>query len=148
MRVFILDSNIIWSTAFNAKSKIGRFVLSTSSEKVKFYAPTYLKGEIEEQVPRVAELSGQSEQEVRETIQLAYTKVTFISDVQIPLKYYAKAAYLVRNIDMDDITFVALNEYFDELLWTGDMRLYNGLKIQGYTKVVKWEEVQKLVEVE
>lgn len=39
---------------------------------------------------------------------------------------------LVRNIDPDDVTFVALTNYMGETLWTGDNQLYKGLKKLGY----------------
>ncbi len=47
MKIFILDSNVIWSTAYNAKSDMGQFVLAVSPKEVQFYAPEYLKVEIE-----------------------------------------------------------------------------------------------------
>ena len=34
MRIFIIDSNITWSTAYNANSDIGQFVLSVSPKEV------------------------------------------------------------------------------------------------------------------
>ncbi|GJM35619.1 MAG: hypothetical protein DHS20C18_46200 [Saprospiraceae bacterium] len=43
---------------------------------------------------------------------------------------------------MDDLPFVALTEYLDELLWTGDNQLYNGLKKKGYKKVVNFEFIK------
>lgn len=81
---------------------------------------------------------------MRETIQLTYTKINFISDAQIPIEFYIKAAPLVRDIDPNDIVFVALNEYLDEFLWTGDKRLYEGLIERGYTKVIDFEEIKKI----
>jgi predicted nucleic acid-binding protein len=50
---------------------------------------------------------------------------------------------LVRDIDPDDVTFVALTNYMDEILWTGDTKLYNGLKKLGYKKVVNFNDLQK-----
>ena len=46
---------------------------------------------------------------------------------------------------MDHIVLVALAEYTNNLLWTGDKTLYDGLKAQGYDKIVNWEEVQQLI---
>ena len=143
MKIYVLDSNIIFSTALNPASAIGQFVMSVNEQDVEFYAPEYLKEEIEKYIPRIVQLSRQSESKVREIVQLAYTKINFIADAQIPVEYYMKAAPLVRDIDPDDLVFVALNEYLDELLWTGDMQLYRGLLQKGYTKVITFQEIQQ-----
>lgn len=47
MVVFILDTNVIWSTVYNAKSEIGQFVLAANPAEIKFCAPEFLKTEIE-----------------------------------------------------------------------------------------------------
>lgn len=59
MKVFILDSNVIWSAAYNARSDIGQFVLSVSPTEVQFYAPEYLKEEIERHFPKIVASSRQ-----------------------------------------------------------------------------------------
>lgn len=145
MNTFILDSNIIWSTAYNAKSEIGQFVLLVSPKEVRFYAPEFLKVEIERHFPKIVSLSGQTEEEVRIVLGLAYKKIEFISDDQIPYEFYRRSIPLVRDVDMDDLVFVALAEYMKELLWTGDRRLITGLKSKGYQSVVDFNQVKELV---
>jgi predicted nucleic acid-binding protein len=145
MKIFILNSNIIWSTAYNAKSDIGQFVLSISPVEVQFYAPEFLKSEIERHFPKIVKLSGQTEEEVRVVIELAYEKIKFISDDQIPLEFYQKSVPFVRGVDMDDLVFVALAEYMDELLWTGDLKLIAGLRSRGYQNVVDFSQVKELL---
>lgn len=145
MKVFILDSNVIWSAAYNARSDIGQFVLSVSPTEVQFYAPEYLKEEIERHFPKIVASSRQSEEEVRTVIELAYEKIKFISDDQIPFESYQKSVPFVRGIDMDDLVFVALAEYMDELLWTGDRKLIAGLRSRGYQNVVDFSQVQELL---
>ena len=142
MKILVVDSNVIFSTAFNQNSRIGQFVLSSNESDVVFYAPEYLKLEIEKYVPKLVANTNQTEAEVRETIQLAYTRINFIADAQIPIHFYMKAAPLVEDIDPNDIVFVALNEYLKELLWTGDLELFEGLRAKGYMKVVTFKEVK------
>lgn len=147
MKIFIVDSNIIFSTAFNQHSRIGQFILSANERDIEFYAPTYLKSEIEKYIPKIVENSNQTEEDVRETIQLAYTKINFIADAQIPIKFYMKAAPLVQDIDPNDLIFVALNEYLDEMFWTGDTELYEGLRAKGYTKVVNFQDIKRMFDI-
>jgi predicted nucleic acid-binding protein len=147
VKIFIVDSNVIFSTAFNQNSRIGQFVLSSYEREVSFYAPDYLKKEIEKYIPKLVDKTDQTEEEIRETIQLAYTKITFIADAQIPVQFYMKAAPLVQDIDPDDIVFVALNEYMNELLWTGDMELYHGLRSKGYDKAIRFEDIKQMFDL-
>lgn len=148
-RSFVIDSNIIFSTILNIKSPIGKFILASNSEKVKFYAPEYLSIEIEKYVPKIMELSGMNEAEVRRLLILAYDKIEFVPDQIIPFEYYAKSLPFVKEIDMDDLVFVALNEYLNTtLLWTGDKDLYKGLVDKGYDKVVNFEGIKKIFHIE
>jgi len=42
---------------------------------------------------------------------------------------------------MDDIAFIALNEFHDSLFWTGDKVLINGLRSLGYKKIISTDEL-------
>lgn len=112
---------------------------------LKLYAPEYLKDEISRHFDKIVALSGQSSDVVLKVLELAYRKLNFISDEQIPFKFYRDAIPLLRDIDMNDIVFVALNDYCDSFLWTGDRRLLNGLRAKGYQKVVDFDEVKEIV---
>ncbi len=142
MKAYVIDTNIVFTTALNTESRIGQFIMQTDPLAIKFYAPTYLKREIERHLPRIVKLSRQSEAEVREIIDLAYTKITFIDDEQIPLSQYSIAANLIRDVDIDDVHFVALASYLGAALWTGDRKLYRHLIRKGYDSVITFEEVR------
>lgn len=58
--------------------------------------------------------------------------------------HWAKAANLVRDIDMDDIAFVTLAEFLGLKLWTGDRALIKGLARKGYTNFIITDELFKL----
>ncbi len=116
--------------------------MSSSSNAVQFYAPDFLRVEIERYIPKLVKLSREEEKIIRRVITLIYSQVTFISDAQIPFEYYKNAVQYVRDVDMDDLVFVALTDFLDETLWTGDMKLYRGLKSKGYTNVVSFQEIK------
>lgn len=143
MKVFILDSNLVFSAALNIKNPIGRFIMSANERDISFYAPEYLTFEIEKYFSKLVEVSQLEEKQVRRIINLIYTQINFISDNAIPVSFYIKALPFVKEVDIDDLPFVALNEYLDELFWTGDKQLYNGLISKGYTRVVTFDYIKK-----
>lgn len=146
MKIYIVDTNIVFSTAMNTQSRIGQFLMQSDVEKYTFYAPTYLKIELERHAPKLVSLSGLSESEVREIINLVYTKINFIDDAQIPIETYSQAARLVRDVDEYDVHFVALTNHLDEVLWTGDRKLYRHLLKMGFDKVVTFEDILDEIE--
>ena len=143
MKVYIVDSNVIFSSILNPESEIGRFIMSSKDSIVRFYAPEFLQVEIERYIPKLVKLSDKEEKIVRRIVTLIYSQVTFISDAQIPFAYYRKAVPFVRDVDMDDLVFVALTDFLDETLWTGDMKLYRELKSKGHKKVVTFQEIKE-----
>jgi predicted nucleic acid-binding protein len=141
MNIYIVDSNVVFSAILNPESKIGRFIMASPRNGVKFYAPDYLRIEIERYIPRLIEISGVEEKVIRRIITLVFSQISFISDAQIPFEYYKNAVPFVRDVDMDDLVFVALTDFLDEKLWTGDMRLYRELISKGYTRAVTFQEI-------
>lgn len=142
MKIYIVDSNVIFSSVLNPESEIGRFIMTSNSNAVQFYAPDFLRVEIERYIPKLVKLSKGEEKIIRRVLTLIYSQVTFISDAQIPFEYYKNAVPYVRDVDMDDLVFVALTDFLEETLWTGDMKLYRGLKSKGYTNVVSFQEIK------
>lgn len=70
MKVYIVDSNVVFSSILNTASEIGRFIMSSSNNSVKFYAPEFLRMEIEKYIPKLIELSGIEEKVIRRIIML------------------------------------------------------------------------------
>lgn len=144
MDIYIVDANIIFSAVLNLKSGIGQFILKSAENKVSFYAPKYLKIEIDRHLIKIVQRSGLNPEEVKLAIDKIYEYVTFISDEIIPFEEYVKAMRLVREIDPNDVTFVALTNYLEKVLWTGDNKLYNGLKKLGYKRVVNFSDIKRI----
>jgi predicted nucleic acid-binding protein len=115
--------------------------MQTDPAKVEFYSPTYLKREIERHIPKLIKLSGLPEIDIREIIDLVYTRIIFIDDGQIPITTYSESARLVRDVDEYDVQFVALTKHMDEVLWTGDQKLYRHLLKMGFDQVVTFEDI-------
>ncbi len=130
----IVDTNIVFSAILNTSGKIAD-VLFNSGNLFDFYSPTFLRGEIMEHRVKLAETSGFEGELLNEAIFQVYGAIQFISDEQIPFEIWRQCIPLVRDVDMDDIAFLALNEYLSATLWTGDKRLYSALKAKGYEQI-------------
>lgn len=75
---------------------------------------------------------------------LVYKQVDFFSESTIPFEFWQKAADLVRDVDMDDISHVALSLFLDIKLWTGDKLLIGGLTKKGFKNIVTTQEILQL----
>lgn len=139
----VVDSNIVFSAMLNPESSIGDIILN-SQDTFSFYACEYLREEIMGHKDKIIKLTGYNEREYSEVLLLVYKQVDFFSESTIPFEFWQKAADLVRDIDMDDITFVALSLFLDIKLWTGDKLLIGGLSKKGFKNIITTQEMLQL----
>lgn len=138
-----VDSNIVFSAILNTNSLIGNLLLS-SHKTFEFYSCHFLIFEIEKHWNKLIEVSKLDEKDLIEAKRLIYKQINFIDEKIIPLKHRKKAYDLVKEIDLNDAVFIALNEFQESLFWTGDKMLYSGLKSKGYEKIITTTELVKL----
>lgn len=139
-----MTPNILFSAILNAKSPIGD-LLFNNGDQLDFYSSEYLRKEIDRHRQKILSLAKTSEDQVNQVIYQVYQQISFISDQQIPYQHWASSAALVRDIDMDDLPFVALTSYLDGDLWTGDLKLLNGLRTKGFQRCLTTEELLEVV---
>ncbi|MEP0713436.1 MAG: PIN domain-containing protein, partial [Algoriphagus sp.] len=72
------------------------------------------------------------------------SSLKFINEEIIPVETWLASEKTLEKIDPDDIDFVALAEFLEAVLWTGDKVLYKGLKSQGFNKLVNTAELLDL----
>ncbi len=143
MQKIVVDTNVVFSALLNTSSPIGDLVLN-SANVFEFYSCTLLKEEIKEHQAKILKISGFTESEFAILCQTIFAKITFISEEIIPFEYWQNALPIVREVDMDDIAFVALADLLDAKLWTGDKKLLDGIRAKGYSKAISKEEVMLL----
>ena len=141
--IIIVDTNIVFSAILNTKSVIGELVLN-SEGIFEFWSCHYLLEEIDKHWDKLKKISKLEDSLLIESQRLIYKNINFISEAQIPKTHRLEAYNLVKDIDLDDIVFIALNEYQNSILWTGDKVLITGLKSRGYDKVISTNELVKL----
>lgn len=62
MDTYTLDTNVVFSVAMNPNSPMGRFVMSVNPQEIVFFAPAYLKEEINRHFDKLLSLSGLAEE--------------------------------------------------------------------------------------
>jgi predicted nucleic acid-binding protein len=141
--IIIVDTNIVFSAILNTKSVIGELVLN-SEGIFEFWSCHYLLEEIDKHWDKLKKISKLEDGLLIESQRLIYKNINFISEAQIPKTHRLEAYNLIKDIDLDDIVFIALNEYQNSILWTGDKVLITGLKSKGYDGVISTNELVKL----
>lgn len=143
--IIVVDTNIVFSAILNTNSTIGDLILN-SPNIFQFQSCNFLLGEIDNHWEKLKRISKLNTSDLSESRYLILKNIFFISEQQIPVQYRLNAYELVKDVDIKDIAFVALNEFQKSFLWTGDKVLIKGLKNKGYKNVITTRELIKLKE--
>lgn len=136
----VVDTNIIFSALLNTNGTIGD-LLFNSEGIFEFCSCTYMRYEIEKHWEKLKHISKLPESNLQESKYRVYSKIHFVNEELIPGTVWLEAETTVGDIDKDDSDFVALTNYLEANLWTGDKELYNGLKKKGYERVYTTSEL-------
>ncbi len=140
MTNIIVDTNIVFSAFLNINSRIGQ-ILINGKNYFHFYSPEYLKFEILQHKEKIKSIGKLSEVEFIETYGLILRNITILNHSIIPREIYRNAIMICRDIDIDDTIFVAVSNFVKGILWTGDIKLLNGLKNKDFMNVIQTEEL-------
>lgn len=140
----VVDTNIVYSAILNSQSWIGQILLH-SDKSIKFYSPHYLQVEIQWHFQKIKSRTKLLDYEIYELIEVLYTKIHFISEEFIPKETLLIADVLTKDVDFDDVMFIALALHLNCRLWTGDKVLVKALNQKGYKRFISTQEmIEKL----
>lgn len=131
----VIDTNIIFSFVLNVNNSLGS-ILFNSDDLFKFYSCHFMRAEIQKHKSKLMRISKLSELQLEESLFALYNKITFINESLIPKKIWEEAEQLVKDIDIDDIDFIALTKHLKAMLWTGDKALYLKLQKKGFNNIL------------
>ena len=144
MRI-IVDTNIVFSALLHSDSRIGKLLLN-SRNYFEFCSCKYLQKEIQRHFHKIRTYSHLKEEDLSELMNLIESRIFFIDENLLPEAVIFRAKELVKDIDFDDFAFVAIANYLNALLWTGDKVLIEGLRKKGYGNIITTFELSKLLE--
>lgn len=132
----ILDSNILFS-ALIKDSKARRIILEYEGF---FLFPQYIFEEMEEHIEELLKKSKLPKNEFNTLLAIILKKVMIIPN-NVLFPYRNKALDIVKDIDKDDILFVACAlAYPNSIIWSNDKRLKN----QKSVRVLNTNEILNL----
>lgn len=138
----IIDTNIIFSALLNSTGTIGDLIFN-SDKTFEFYSCSYMKHEIDKHWGKLMSISKLTDSQLQVARFELFKKINFINEELIPEKQWLSAERIVKDIDVDDLDFVALTNFIKGYLWTGDKPLYNGLKERNFRKVINTTELEE-----
>ena len=140
MKRVVVDTNVAFSTFLNVNSRIGQILLN-GVKYYDFYAPEYIRHELIEHKERIKSIGKLSEDRFVELYGMILRNVRTLNHSIIPNLFYQSSIEICQDIDIDDTPFVAINDYVRGRLWTGDLKLINGLIAKGYKRIVTTNEL-------
>lgn len=130
----VVDTNIIFSAIISDKGKIGELLLNKPGD-LKFFTPIFLLEELDNHIGRILSITGYSKTEYEQIKSLVTRNIEFVNATKISKKNWDTAYQLLKDVDEDDIWFLALSLEIDGFLWTGDKKLIKGLSKNNYNKI-------------
>ncbi len=140
MTKIIVDTNIIFSALLNTNSRIGQ-ILINGKNYFDFYSPAYVKFEIFKHKEKIKSIGKLTDEEFIETYDLILKNITILNHSIIPTEIYESAEMVCQDIDIDDTIFVAVSDFTKGILWTGNLRLINGLIKKGFKDLIKTDDL-------
>ena len=135
----VVDSNIVFSALLNTRSKIGQLLIN-GSQYFEFFTIRLLRSEIIRHKKKILKITGFSQKQFDDTLEIIISRIKFIDDILISDKDFKESVEIVSDIDINDSMFIALNNHLLSHLWTGDKKLISGLKKKGYLKILTTDE--------
>lgn len=136
----VVDTNIIFSGLLNSNTTIGD-LLFNPVKNIEFYSCSYMRYEIDKHWEKLKQISKLTDIELQESRFKIFSQIRFISEELISPKVWKESEEIVKDIDIDDIDFVALTKFLKGYLWTGDKALYKGLKDKNFKRVFNTSEL-------
>ena len=125
----VLDSNIVFS-ALIKDSLTRKLILNLPS---KFLFPEYIFEEIAEHKEELSEKLGLDKDKLNSILNSILENIIIVPTILLE-KYKQEAVELIKDIDMDDVLFIACAlAHPNSAIWSDDKNLKNQKKVKVYS---------------
>jgi len=142
----VVDTNIVFSALLSSASQIGKIIVYSPKNCFSFYSCSYLRTEILKHLDKLQKYTKLDDIRLFELIQIIEQKITFIDDKLLPKDVLDYAEKLTKDVDYDDLPFIATANYLNAALWTGDKKLIRGLQAKNYNNIKTTEDMAIFLE--
>lgn len=143
----VIDSNILFSILIKDDGTIAGLFRLLKPVSV-FYISDYSFNELNKHQNKLIKASKINLQDF-EKIKISIISQCEIIPENLFSKVIIKASYdLVKDIDLDDLPFVAAALFINGYLWTGDKQLYKGLKAKGFNMILNANDIKQMINYE
>lgn len=112
------------------------------TKEIQLLAPNYLIVEIKNHLSEIVESRKVTKKQLLLELNALLENITIIDVDKIPKKIVVQALEIVKDIDVDDLFFVAVHLYNKHKIWTSDKVLINGLKAKGFNICVTTQQLK------
>jgi predicted nucleic acid-binding protein len=144
MTTIVIDANIIISAILNPFGAIPKIII-VGTPKTEFVIPDFALVEVNLHKKKICNHSGISSGEFDMLLRSILSHIIILSSEEISSKTLKTAVFLTKDIDSKDNLYVALSIELGALLWTGDKKLYNGLRKKKFASVISTQEVKHIL---
>lgn len=138
----IVDANIIISAILKPESEIAGLILLNT--KIELVIPDYALDEIKKHRSRICAERGIPSSFFSEMLDKIIFGVLVFSTDMLSNETLLKAENIVSSIDPNDALYVAFSIELNALFWTGDLKLYRGLRRKGFNHVINTPEFKAI----
>jgi len=133
---YILDVNVLFSGVLSQK-EIYRIIFN----EFEFYTPDFALIELNKYREVILKKSKTPINKLKEFTVFLFSKVVVIPDYVISEQSFNQAVELCKDIDINDVVYIALSIELKFPILTRDTILYNGLKNKGFSQIKLFDEL-------
>ncbi len=135
MLQYVVDANVLISMMISGKGSYKPILTYYN-----FYSPDFVLEEIEKYKPTIFEKTKLSVAELQRFIFFIFNQISIIPRIAISNEAIDKAMELTRDIDIKDLSYIALSIELDCILITRDKPLLKGVRKKGFRKIITFED--------
>jgi|ERR1017187_4649333 predicted nucleic acid-binding protein len=140
----VIDTNLLFSAVIKPDGQIAEIIMNPKFE-LQIIGCYFSHIELFKHKTKMLNASKLDETELLEVMYQIIKRVEFINEKTIPIEILKKAYNLCKGIDDKDTIFIAMAEFLNCKVWSGDITLINGLRNKGYKNIINTKELLEII---